>query len=202
MEESKILGYKHFRGDIVIGDPMYFVSQQLKDSELDKPVWRDYFPRDQYTSEMLKDHKIQEEYETCNRRYKQAYTTWIDSQTSDWELCNYGENLELIGFKDPFVFSTEYGLWSCTAYEGMKHNNTLGKFFSDSGLVGVFLLAEIRDYNSDFHPRRRSPKDVAVISKFVGNVFIVNNSDKSGIDADIRLYGVGSTNFHTEQTGY
>lgn len=202
MNASNIIGQKYFEGDIVITDPVYFVKDEVPICNVEKPKWEDYFPRLQYTDEMLKDSAILKEYKYCQKFYSQAYNEWVQNQLSDWELCDFGQDMSVIGFENPFVFSTEYGCWSCTVYEGIKEINSFGRFFSDSGLVGVFLLEEIQAYTPDFKIPKNGLPNLTLIPNFMGQIFIVNSTGKSGVDADVRLFGVGNTNFHTIQTGF
>ena len=40
----------------------------------------------------------------------------IKDNTDDWDKCDYGENLEALGFTNYISESTLYGDWSCTTY--------------------------------------------------------------------------------------
>lgn len=202
MEASSIIGQKYFEGDIVIADPIYFVKNEIPVCDLEKPKWEDYFPRLQYTNTMLQDPNILREYKYCQKFYSQAYNTWVQSQSSDWELCDFGQSMDVIGFENPFVFPTEYGCWSCTVYKDNNEVDSIGKFFSDSGLVGVFLLNEIQSYTPEFKVPKNGLPNLTLIPDFTGQIFITNLTGKSGVDADIRLFGVGTINFHTIQTGF
>ena len=73
MEASEILGQHFYDGDIVITDPMYLISDELKSTSLEKPNWDEYFPRSQYTPKMLENPDILREYQYCQPAYREAY---------------------------------------------------------------------------------------------------------------------------------
>lgn len=203
MDASKIMCQHFYDGDIVITDPMYIINNDLKSTDIEKPKWDDYFPRSQYTPKMLEDPIILHEYQYCQPKYQKAYNDWVNSQTSDWELTDYGNDLSCLGFSSHMVFPTEYGCWSCTIFDDMKESIRRCNFFSDSGLFGVFELKEIRAYNPKFKIKAKdSFSGIALIPKFKGQIFIVNKTQKPKFDADIRIIGVGTTNFHSRQTGF
>lgn len=202
LELSCIVNSKFFDADILIADPMYFIDNELHDTTIKKPQWDEYFALNQYTEEAIRENPIlYEEYKISRQKYLNAYDEWARSQQSDWEICEFGVHLENLGFRNFMVFSTEYGLWSCTAYKECSLNS-YGKFFSDSGYIGIFDMAEVKKYNPSFLPSKRSPRDTVYFSNFHGNIYVVNHTGKSGVDADVRIYGVGTTNFYTKQTGY
>lgn len=161
----------------------------------------------------------------------------------DWEACDYGENMEVLGINTYMTKSTIYGDWSCTTYatsnpkkaiddlseitkyfndkySGRKGITTeqrkllrdecndkkdalnleledIGHFCADAGLVSVFLLDEVRQYNPDIDTWIAShPWCVTTIKDFDGNVeyYIDENMDA-------HIYGTGNINFFTTQTG-
>ena len=161
----------------------------------------------------------------------------------DWEACDYGENMEVLGINTYMTKSTIYGDWSCTTYatsntkkavddlaEITKYFNDkyseykeitseqykllrdecsdkkdalnleledIGHFCADAGLVSVFLLDEVRQYNLDIDTWIAShPWCVTTIKNFDGDVeyYIDENTDA-------HIYGTGNINFFTTQTG-
>lgn len=160
----------------------------------------------------------------------------------DWEACDYGENMEVLGINTYMTKSTIYGDWGCTTYvtsnpkkvvddlaEITKYFNDkyggykgitdeqykllrnecndkqnalnleledIGKFCADAGLVSVFLLDEVRQYNPDIDTWIAShPWCVTTIKDFDGDVeyYIDENTDA-------HIYGTGNINFFTTQT--
>ena len=72
----------------------------------------------------------------------------------------------------------------------------IGRFCADAGLVSVFLLDEVRQYNPDIDTWIAShPWCVTTIEDFDGNVeyYIDKNSEA-------HIYGTGNINFFTTQT--
>ena len=138
----------------------------------------------------------------------------------DWEACNCGQNMEVLGIKHYICESTMYGDWGCTTYkvdmdpvkiiDSMAESyakedheidfppvtSELGKFCADAGLVSVFLLDEVRQYNPNIDTWIAShPWCVTTIEDFCGNVkyYIDKNSEA-------HIYGTGNINFFTTQT--
>ena len=131
----------------------------------------------------------------------------------DWDACNCGSNMEVLGIKTYFTESTLYGDWSCTTFELKdefkdlsieKINNEhvkakkLGYFCADAGLVSVFLLDEVLKYNPDFdwHKNPKYSHTTTLIKDFEGDVEYVVSND----EAFIR--GTGNINFITRQSGF
>lgn len=137
---------------------------------------------------------------------------------NDWRACDYGENMKVLGINTYMTKDTIYGDWSCTTYKvddnpkeiidnfakaeengedyGVKCS-ALGDFCADAGLVSVFLLDEVRQYNPDIDTWIAShPWCVTTIKDFDGDVeyYIDENTDA-------HIYGTGNINFFTTQTG-
>ena len=137
---------------------------------------------------------------------------------NDWRACDYGENMKVLGINTYMTKDTIYGDWSCTTYKvddnpkeiidnfAKAEENSedygvecsaLGEFCADAGLVSVFLLDEVRQYNPDIDTWIAShPGCVTTIKDFDGNVeyYIDENTDA-------HIYGTGNINFFTTQTG-
>lgn len=139
---------------------------------------------------------------------------------NDWEACDCGQSMEVLGIKHYICESTLYGDWGCTTYKvdtdpveiidsmaeayakGDYEMNfsskilKIGNFCADAGLVAVFLLDEVRKYNPDIDKWiKEHPWCVTTIEDFDGNVkyYIDKNSEA-------HIYGTGNINFFTTQT--
>lgn len=132
----------------------------------------------------------------------------------DWERCEYGDRMGQIGLKRCMVRDTLYGDWSCTVFEE-ETENKLGAFCADAGLVGVFDLAELLQYNPEYRDHIEKPYTAALIKDFSGAVqFVVNPcSEQENEDSLDEFYvsvighGINKktgeeVNFFTAQTGF
>lgn len=123
------------------------------------------------------------------------------NKDDDWGLCDYGESMYVLGFKNYESRNTIYGDWSCTVYEGEyttvpdEKNTVLGGFTADAGMVGVFELDEVLKYNPDFNLYKESPWCVTIIPDFTGEVNI------EVIDEQVHVIGKGNINFFSIQSG-
>lgn len=137
-----------------------------------------------------------------------AYQKWYNENPDDWELCNYGENMQVLGIENFLTRDTMYGDWSCTTYES-NTGKVLGEFCADAGLVSVFLLDEILKYNPKFNYHIEKPYTTTWIKDFEGDVEIkivdveYENEDDDGVyqEKEVRVIGNGNVNFFTLQTG-
>lgn len=128
---------------------------------------------------------------------------------SDWDRCNYGLNLSVLGFNNYICTDNLYGNWSCTLYNLVNIKNMLSddnvelsQFSSDSGLVGVFYLEDILKYDSEFNLKNFLHNEVAVVENFRGTVDIINRNNKQDIEAEVMVVGLGNINFFSLQTGF
>ena len=139
---------------------------------------------------------------------------------NDWRACDCGQSMEVLGINTYITKDTIYGDWGCTTYkvdtdpvkiiDSMAESyakedheidfppvtSELGKFCADAGLVSVFLLDEVRQYNPNIDTWIAShPWCVTTIEDFDGNVeyYIDKNSEA-------HIYGTGNINFFTTQT--
>jgi len=120
----------------------------------------------------------------------------IKDNTNDWELCQYGKEMQLLGLKNWITNSTLYGDWSCTTYNA-DTEDPLGQFCADAGLVGVFLLDEVLKYNKDYK-KEIDQYAVTLLKDFNGIVKIVKVSYDHKYE-EIRVVGKGNINFYTMQ---
>ena len=113
----------------------------------------------------------------------------------DWSACEWGENMEKLGIHTYMTRNTIYGDWSCTVYDSDTHKK-LGDFCADAGLVSVFLLDEVLEYNPDFTKwMDEHPWCVTKIENFIGEVTF------EVINDEVQVIGKGNINFEGYQTG-
>ena len=115
--------------------------------------------------------------------------------SEDWDKCDFGDNMEVLGINHYISESTIYGDWSCTTFD-MDSKKPLGEFCADSGMVGVFSLEEVLKYNPDFDYHISRPWTTTLIKGFDGTVTIKKEKD------EVYVKGLGNINFTTKQTGF
>lgn len=90
-----------FTGDIIITDPCYIIkSPEDYAKELGIPF--PAYPK--YTEDIKAYDKAMSEYRSFTNKY------------DDWGKCDYGDNMEVLGFSNYISESTIYGDWSCTTW--------------------------------------------------------------------------------------
>lgn len=126
----------------------------------------------------------------------------IKKNTDDWKKCEYGDNMEALGIKNYKVRNTIYGDWSCTTFN-TDTKEPIGEFCADAGLVGVFSLKEILEYNPDFNYHVERKWTTTLIENFTGDVWfkIDTHEGSKYYDKSVHVIGNGNINFRTEQTG-
>lgn len=187
-----------FKGTIIITDPCYIVQKCTEKNPYPFP-WTDINIKKLYIDKMIKQ-----------------YTEWEDTH-DDWVRCECGRNMEALGISTYFTENTLYGDWGCDTYKIAEDpykviNNfveaeekgedygidvyKLGDFCADSGLVSVFLLDEVRKYNTDIDKWIESHDwCVTTIPDFDGEVnYYVDKQDAA------HIVGIGNINFFTTQT--
>ena len=99
----------HFKGTIVITDPCYII----KENPIKYPNEKDFGLPASISSKPFKDYSTPEEL-----AYKAALDKYYkeSSKYDDWDKCDYGENMEVLGIHNYISESTIYGDWSCTTY--------------------------------------------------------------------------------------
>ena len=184
--------------DIIITDPCYLIKE---DNNKNCPILaHPSYPKEldlkegDYTPELvLKLYRLHKKYnKICDIIDNYNYN---EIRVDDWRKCNYGDNMEVLGFTNYLVNSTIYGDWSCTTFNS-DTNEELGKFCADAGLVGVFLLEEVLKYNPNFDYHISKPWTTTLIKNFTGTIQITNPEE--GI---VSVVGEGNVNFYTKQTG-
>ena len=188
----------HFKGTIIITDPCYIVKKCTEKNPHPFP----------WTTINIKNPNIKE--------MVKQYNEWEDSH-DDWRKCRYGTNMEALGISTYFTESTIYGDWGCSTYK-IEENpyevvdnfveayeneedyeikcSKLGDFCADAGLVSVFLLDEVRKYNTDIDKWiEKHSWCVTTIPDFDGEVnYYVDKSNEA------HIIGIGNINFFTAQT--
>lgn len=117
-----------------------------------------------------------------------------DENDDDWELCDYGRDLDQLGLSTYICRDTIYGDWSCTVFN-MDTDREIGKFCADAGMVAVFLLDEVLQYNPKFNYHIDKPWTTTLIKNFEGDVSI------DVVGEDVFVVGKGNINFKSTQTG-
>lgn len=204
-----------FKGDIIITDPCYICKEKQEVGEY--PVSEDYFSyssKKDYT-DYKKNSCESKQYREEWKRYFAALSEYRDNNISDWELCNYGEDMEVLGIKNYICRDTLYGDWSCTTYNSDTHEK-IGEFCADAGMVGVFLLDEVLKYNPDFNYHIERPWTTTLIKDFDGEIDFeiihtegvyeddteFHSKGEKWEDDSVSVVGKGNINFETRQTGF
>lgn len=206
-----------FEGDIIITDPCYIMK---KKPEIGKyPFWKDYFSYEdekQYpdyikmTNEEIEERKEEDshfeilmridpkaaysskQYKEENERYEKALENYREANLSDWELCNCGSKMEVLGIHNYITRDTLYGDWSCTTYN-LDTKEPIGEFCADAGLVSVFLLDEVLKYNPDFDYHLNRLWTTTLIKNFKGTIQFVVKEIKGAFDETTEYYKKGET---------
>lgn len=193
-----------FDGDIIITDPCYITKDR---DTTDEPKWDDYMSRKSYRNADLEAEGLTKEQiaDIMKNEFRHAREAWKKAHPDDWEVCSYGDEMGKLGLTTYLTNTTIYGDWSCTTFED-KTEKELGQFCADAGMVGVFLLSEVLNYNPKFDHHTEKPWTTTLIKNFKGTVYIERTSTKH--DQYIRVIGEGIDKatgqplcFHTEQTG-
>lgn len=127
----------------------------------------------------------------------------IKDGSDDWERCNYGENMELLGFSKYITKRTLCGDWSCTTYN-TDNNQAIGAFSADTGLVSVFLLDEILKYNPEYKAHIESKWTTTWIRDFKGKVQIIVTHSEGVYSETTEYHSEGDTweDFSVEVVGH
>ena len=126
--------------------------------------------------------------------YHKADDEWHNVPHGDWERCECGDNMEVLGLNTYLSRGTIYGDWSCTTFNS-DTKEPIGEFCADAGMVGVFLLDEVLKYNPKFNYHIERPWTTTLIKDFEGEVNIVER------DGKVQVIGKGNINFIGRQTG-
>lgn len=194
----KVLSKCSLQGHIIICDPFYVVKDEIDKSTC--PKLEDYVPVE-CTSEMLKNDEISMLYKYGMEDYFYDVEQWNKTAISDWDKCDYGRELDKLGFKNFAIAEMGYGYGSYGVYEASS-NAFIGQCCSDTGLLGVFSLDEVLCYDESFDKFNTMPWAVCFIPNYRGNLFWVNINDGKGVEADINIIGKGNMKFYSKQIGF
>ena len=104
--------------------------------------------------------------------YHKAEEAWRNITRSDWERCEYGSEMEVLGIHNYMTRDTLYGDWSCTTYD-LNTKKPIGEFCADAGLVSVISLDEVLKYNPEFDYHLNRTWTTTWIKDFKGTVQFV-----------------------------
>jgi len=210
----------HIEGkDIIITDPCYIIKKSEINIEHKYINYGDYdlIKKNKWkvselsVKQVLAAYKKYQQGSKLQKKYDKEYYSQIDN---DWEKCDYGDNMEALGISNCLVTSTLYGDWSCTTYNS-DTNEVIGHFCADAGLVGVFILDEVLEYNPKFDYHINREWTTTLIKNFTGDIWFEKHHHE-GVYEDttewhkkgdtweedtIHVVGKGNVNFITKQTG-
>lgn len=174
-----------FDGDIIITDPCYIMKEL---DESDRPKWSDYHPYSSIREYPDYDEKTKTSkmFNLNAKKLNEADRLWDNAHPCDWVLCNYGDNMEVLGINTYMTRDTLYGDWSCTIFNS-DTREPIGEFCADGGLVSVFLLDEVLKYNPNFDYHIEKPWTTTLIKNFKGTVQFVVKC-REGIYKDTTTY--------------
>ena len=212
----------YFKGTVVITDPCYII----KKNPIKYPNEKDFGLPASISSKPFKDYSTPEEL-----AYKAALDKYYKESRkyNDWDKCNYGENMEVLGIYNYISESTIYGDWSCTTYQTEKEPKEL----LESILRILNDNLENEEYEDDESSVFCESKDIGefcadagLVGVFLLDEILAYNPDwKSWIEEhswcatiienfegeveyyidkvneEAHIVGTGSINFYTAQTG-
>lgn len=197
-----------FKGDIIITDPCYIFPEggrwkvKLTDFIDDPNIASKPFT--EFTAE---ENEAYEKYKKVQRIMDEKYPDyWRNGSIDIFD----GTGMDKFGFSNYIWDDTLYGDWSCSTFElknpignRMPHQLThsdikgnIGSFCADAGMVAVFLLDEVLQFNPDFDYHITKNWTTTLIKDFDGEVEYVVDDDEAFI------VGSGSHNFITRQSGF
>lgn len=182
--------------------------EKIKEKDLDyyDSKVRELKKKESQGKPIMFSEKLEKEWEL----YYKAEREFKENNRDDWEYCDYGERMDLLGFTNYLTDSTIYGDWSCTVFKkNPQRDRKIGRFCADSGMVGVFLLDEVLKYNPEFNYHETKPWTCTVIKDFHGEVMLKLTSKKENRvyselnmeDDSVTVVGRGNINFVGMQTG-
>ena len=112
---------------------------------------------------------------------------YIMKDNKDWDKCDCGDHLELLGIEHFMTRDTIYGDWSCTVFDLNNKHEELGEFCADAGRVSVILLDDVLRYNPNFNYHTERPWTTTLIRDFKGTVQFVIKEDKYEYDGEPKV---------------
>lgn len=120
---------------------------------------------------------------------------YIVKSEEDWHRCEYGEKLEAL---DIFTYITAgNGDEFASDIVSLDAHECLGELGSDSCMVSVMLLSEVRQYNYDFD-KGLEEHCYTIIEDFDGEVQLVEMEECDDNCQRFYFIGKGNKNFRTD----
>ena len=120
---------------------------------------------------------------------------YIVKSEEDWQRCEYGEKLDELGI---FTYITAgNGDEFASDIVSLDTHESLGELGSDSCMISVMLLREVRRYNFDFD-KDLGKHCYTIIEDFDGEVQLVEMEDPDDDCQRFYFLGKGNKNFRTD----
>ena len=113
----------------------------------------------------------------------------------DWHRCEYGENLEELHICT-YLTSGCGDEIGCDVVSLDTHKK-LGEFCSDSCMVSIMSLVEVKEYNPEF-AKDLGKNCYTIIKDFEGEVHLFEIDEDEGTDQRFYFAGKGNKNFRTD----
>lgn len=120
---------------------------------------------------------------------------YIVKSEEDWHRCEYGENLEAL--KISTYVTSGNGDEFASDVISLDTSKRLGEFGSDSCMVSVMLLSEVRRYNFDFD-EDLGKHCYTIIKDFDGEVQLFEMEEYDCNGQRVYFVGKGNKNFRTD----
>ena len=120
---------------------------------------------------------------------------YIMKSEEDWDLCEYGENLEALNICT--YITSGHGDEIGSDVVSLDTSKKLGEFCSDSWMVSIMLLSEVREYNFDFD-KELEKHCYTIIKDFEGEIQLFEMEEDDGTDQRLYFVGKGNKNFRTD----
>lgn len=109
---------------------------------------------------------------------------------NDWDACDYGEHMEVLGIAHFMTRDTLYGDWGCSVYN-TDSKEKIGNFCADAGLVSVMSLGEVLKYNPDFDYHTERQWTSTVIPDFSGSIQFIVEHEEGVYEEDTQWWKAG-----------
>ena len=120
---------------------------------------------------------------------------YIVKSEEDWHCCEYGKNLEALNI---YTYITSgHGDEFASDVISLDTPEKLGEFGSDSCMVSVMLLNELRRYNFDFD-KELGKHCYTIVEYFEGEIDLVEMEEDDGTGQRVYFVGKGNKNFRTD----
>ena len=113
-----------------------------------------------------------------------------DADEDDWDRCDYGYSMEELGISHYMARNTMYGDWSCTTFNS-DTKEPIGEFCADVGMVAVFLLDEVLEYDPEFDYHINRPLTTTLVKTFKGSVQFVVTEETGEYENDSEWWKKG-----------